>query len=106
MAEEKHDPAEEEAYWRRWHASQTYASKEDTFEQYAPAYRVGYEAATKYPGKKFEEIEDEVALDYEKAQPGSALPWDSARHATRAAWSKVSGVVTPRDTDRGMRTGL
>jgi hypothetical protein len=30
------------------------------------------------------------------------LPWDRARHATRAAWMKVSGAVAPRDTERGI----
>jgi hypothetical protein len=63
-------------------------------------------AAQKYTGKTFEEIEDDVALDYEKNRVGSALPWDQARPATRAAWDKVSGVVTPRDPDRGTRSGF
>ena len=55
------------------------------------------------PAKSFDEIEDTVALDYEKHEPGSALPWDQARHASRAAWTKVSGVTTPRDVSRGTR---
>ncbi len=43
---------------------------------------MGAEAAAKYPGKEFHEIEDDVALDYEKHQIGSALPWDHVRSAS------------------------
>ncbi len=94
------NPTVEEQYWRENHGSQSFAREEYDYGHYAPAYRVGYEALGKYPGKSFDEIEDAVALDYEKHEPGSALPWDHARHASRAAWTKVSGVVTPRDVTR------
>jgi hypothetical protein len=46
--------------------------------------------------------EDDLALDYERNRAESTLPWDRARHATRAAWMKVSGAVAPRDTERGI----
>jgi len=82
---------------------QPYATEELHYEHFAPAYRVGYEGAAKHPGKTFEEIEDDLALDYSKHQPGAALPWDQARHASKAAWDKVSGVVSPRDPTRGIR---
>ncbi len=100
------NPTVEEQYWRENHASQTYATDAYDYTHYAPAYRVGYEALGKYPGKHFDEIEDSVALDYEKHEPGSALPWDQARRASRAAWTKVSGVTTPRDVTRGTRDSI
>ena len=96
----------DEQYWRENHAGQSYAGEGYDYEHYAPAYRVGSEAAKKYPGRSFDEIEDSVALDYEKHEPGSALPWDQARHASRAAWTKVSGVTTPRDVSRGTRGSI
>jgi hypothetical protein len=67
---------------------------------------VSIEAALKYPGKRFHEIEDDLALDYEKHQVGSALPWDHVRGASKAAWAKVSGVNSPRDPTRGLRGGI
>ena len=82
------NPTQEEAYWRENHPAQTFTDENYTFENYAPAYRAGYEGVTKYAGKKYEEIEDDLALDYEKNRADSALPWDQARHAARAAWSK------------------
>jgi hypothetical protein len=100
------NPAKEEAYWRENHADQPYADKKLPFDAYAPAYRFGYEAAQKYPGKKYEEIETDIALDWEKARPDSALPWDHARPAVRAAWDRIAGVMAPRDPDRGIRSGI
>lgn len=100
------NPTVEEQYWRENHPKQSYASGENSYDKFAPAYRAGYEAVAKYPGKHFDEIEDEVALDYQKSEPGSALPWDRARQASRAAWTRVSGVVTPRDVSRGMRDSI
>ena len=100
------NPTVEEAYWRENHATQSFAAHGYEYEHYAPAYRIGYEGAAKHPGKSFDEIEDDLALDYEKNQPGSALPWDHARSATKAAWDKVSGVISPRDPSRGMRDSI
>ena len=100
------DLARENAYWREHHANQPHADKTLSYEQYAPAYRVGYEGAVKHAGKEFEEIEDDLALDYERARPDSALPWDSARPAVKAAWDRLAGVIAPRDPDRGTRSGF
>ena len=49
---------------------------------------------------------DEVALNYERENPDSPLPWDHARHAVHAAWTKLSNEITPLDPDRGVRTGF
>ena len=95
-----------EAYWKEQHAKQPYAQREYTYDDYAAAYRTGYEAFHKYPGKAYEEIQDELALNYERNKAGSALPWDHARHAVQAAWAKVSNDIGPRDSDRGIRTGM
>jgi hypothetical protein len=100
------DPTQEEAYWREQHAKQPYADKNRPFEHYAPAYRLGYESALEHRGKKFEEVEDDIALNYERARPEEALPWDHARPAVKAAWDKLGGVIAPRDVDRGTRSGF
>jgi len=100
------DLTAEEKYWQEHHYTQPHATEGTTFEHFAPAYRVGAEAAKKYPGKDFHEIEDNLALDYEKHQVGSALPWDHLRGASKAAWSKVSGLTSPRDPSRGMRGSI
>ncbi|CAN5471192.1 hypothetical protein BH20VER3_BH20VER3_06250 [soil metagenome] len=100
------DLTEEEKYWQENHHTQPHASEGTTYEHYAPAYRVGAKAASKYPGKEFYEIEDDLALDYQKHQVGDALPWDRVRGASKAAWTKVSGLNSPRDPSRGIRGSI
>lgn len=92
---------DEENYWREHHHKQPFVKPGHTYEHYAPAYRTGIEGFHKYPGRKFEEIEDDLSTDYAKHK--AALPWDDARGAARAAWDRVGGVITPRDVDRGVR---
>jgi hypothetical protein len=93
-------------YWREQHAKQPYADKGKTFEHYERAYRAGYEGASKNSGKPFEEVETDIALEYEKGRPDDALPWDHARPAAKAAWDRIAGVLSPRDPDRGTRSGM
>lgn len=70
VAEAMNPTTEEEKYWREHHAKQPYAEKGRPYEDYTAAYRTGYEGFYKYPGKAYEEIESDLALDYERARPG------------------------------------
>ena len=101
-------PAEwekEDAYWREKHGSQAYADKSRSYEDYAPAYRVAVEGAGKHGARNWEEIETKLQDEYEQIDR-AALPWDMARPAVRAAWDRVSGVISPRDFDRGIRGSI
>ena len=100
------DPEKTEIDWRKHHSNQSYAGGERSYEDFVPAYRTAQAAFSKHGGKKFEEIEDELALDYGKHHPGSALPWDEARPAVQSAWDKLGGVISPRDPSRGIRSGF
>jgi hypothetical protein len=98
-------PENEAAYWREQHSKQPYA-KNSSYDQYEHAYRTGYNSFQKHPGKKFDEVEESVANDYESGKPDSALPWDTVRPAVSSVWDKMSGVVGPRDFDRGIRDSI
>jgi hypothetical protein len=92
--------------WREHHAQQPYAGGKRDYEDYVPAYHSAQAAFAKHAGKKFEEIEDDLALEYGKHQAGTALPWDEARPVVRSAWDRLGGVISPRDPDRGIRSGI
>jgi len=96
------DPEKEAAYWREQHPKQPYA-KTYSYEQFEHAYRTGYSSFLKYPGKKFEEVEDSLASDYDEAKPISALPWDTVRPAVSSVWERMTGVLSPREPGRGVR---
>jgi hypothetical protein len=76
------------------------------YEQFEHAYKTGYNSFFKYPGEDFDDVEDDVALGYEQAKPGSALPWDTVRPAVNAVWDRLGGIISPRDPSRGVREWL
>ncbi|HET9580946.1 MAG TPA: hypothetical protein VFP44_24180 [Usitatibacter sp.] len=82
------DPAEEHAYWRQQHVREPYYRQGTDFDHYAHAYRVGYEGRVKYDGRRYDEIEHELAADYARYQ-GNDIDWDEVRAASRAAWERV-----------------
>ncbi|MES2572622.1 MAG: YsnF/AvaK domain-containing protein, partial [Verrucomicrobiota bacterium] len=83
------DPTAEDAYWRESHSRQSYATSNDRFEDYQPAYRTGYEGYTKHgvAGDTFEKAEPKLRSEYEAAKP--KVPWEKAKEATRAAWTRL-----------------
>jgi hypothetical protein len=83
------DPTVEDAYWREEYSSSPYVEDGVSYETYRSAYRTGYDGYTRYPGKKFEEVESDLQRDYEKSRGNSTLPWDKAKDAARDAWHRV-----------------
>lgn len=81
-------PTEEKLYWSENHPSQEYASDEDDFEDYRPAYGLGVRGAT---GSEvdFAAAEPNLARDWEQSRGASKLNWESAKPATAAAWKRV-----------------
>ena len=84
------DPTVEEQHWRGNYEREPYYQRGMTFDDYAPA-RVGGEARGRYGDASFDDVEDQLASDYERARGKSRLEWDDARDATRAAWMRVGG---------------
>ena len=91
------NPTVEDAYWRKNHASRPYADSSMTYdEDYAPAYRYGYESYNK--GKNFDACETDLARGWDRAKGTSRLSWDRAKEATRDAWHRVEKAL-PGDAD-------
>lgn len=82
------DPTVEDAYWRENHASQPYYREDRDYDAFASAYRLGYEGRVRYDGRAYDDIEQDLAADYERFQ-GNDLTWEEVRPATRAAWDRV-----------------
>ena len=91
---EKIDPTVEDAYWRDNYRSKGYVEKNTGYETIQPAYRAGYEGYSKYPGKRFHEVENDLKQDYEKNRSGTGLEWDKAKHAAKDAWHRVENGRT------------
>ena len=99
------DPTEEEAYWRENFKDRPYANGA-SFEDYGPAYTYGVESYRKYPGQHFDDVETNLARDWNTAGGKSKLDWANARVATREAWERLmknSERAVPGDSNRDLK---
>lgn len=87
---EHYDPTVEDRYWRENHTSAPYYDKTFTYDDYSPAYRLGGEARGRYAGKRFEDVQGNLATDWEGAKGKSRMSWDHAKNAVRAAWDRIA----------------
>lgn len=82
------DPVHDE-YWRREYRSRPYVQPHEEYEHYRPAYQYGWRARAARPGKKFEEVEDELQTDWRAAPGYESLEWTRFRPAVRDAWDRT-----------------
>lgn len=83
------NPTAEEAYWRDAYRREPYYRAEFSYEDYSPAYRVGYTGPVRRYGE-FDELEHALKDDFQRVRGRSRLRWEEAREATRAAWRRVT----------------
>lgn len=92
----------EDTYWRQNFASRPYASGQ-SYDDYRPAYQYGYDAASRYRGRRFEDVEPELSRGWDQAGTGGAsLTWAHVKNAVRDAWDRVERAM-PGDADRDGR---
>jgi hypothetical protein len=96
------NPTVEDAYWREAHVREPYYHRDFSYDDYAPAYRTGYEAAGRYRGKRFDDVEPELRTQFERTKGASRMTWDRAKFAARAAWDRIERAM-PGDVDRDGR---
>lgn len=82
------NPTPEEHYWSTTYQTEPYFHSGYSYDDYRPAYRVGYEGYRQYPGKSFEDVEAQLQADYIAGRGNSRLTWADARLATRSAWER------------------
>ena len=87
------NPTAEETYWRDNYSREPYFEKGRTFDDYAPAYRLGLTGRTRYQGD-WNSAEPELASEWEAARAGSSLDWKQAQPASRAAWDRIGSRRT------------
>ena len=81
-------PLSEAEYWRDAYAREPYRHPARGAGDYAPAYELGWVGYQLYGGP-FEVAERVVANDWLMRKGVSALSWEEARPAVRAAWQRA-----------------
>ena len=89
-AAEAVNPTAEDAYWRESYEREPYYVGGRTYDQYRPAYELGWSSVDRYEGD-FEAVEPRLADDW-RARHSDGLAWTDARPAARAAWDRVSSA--------------
>ena len=84
------NPTAEEAYWRDQYTREPYYEGGRTFDDYAPAYRLGLYGRSNYTGT-FDEAQNDLSIYWDSKKEGSTLSWPEAEAASRAAWTRVDG---------------
>ena len=86
----------EDAYWRATYRTEPYYFSSRSYDDYAPAYRLGHQRRAEYGGS-YDESEQQLASEWERAKGASRLTWSEAKQATRAAWNRLEGVSQGAD---------
>ena len=77
-------------YWKLHHRPPPGALSDfDYNDDYAAAYRLGYQGRRRYEGQTWEQAEAALARDWDEIKGSSRLSWEQAREAGRAAWLRV-----------------
>jgi hypothetical protein len=88
---ERLDPTAEEAFWREKYATEPYYQNGLSYDEYAPAYRTGYQGRARYDvDVEFAQVERDLEADYNSSKGKSKLTWERAKPATRAAWDRLA----------------
>ena len=79
------NPKAEDSFWRDNYKDSPGYVAGYSYDDYAPAYRTGYESYGRSGGASFDASESTLRSDWERAKGSSRLTWEQAKGATRAA---------------------
>jgi hypothetical protein len=85
------NPTEEAAFWRENYNKRPYYVTGKPYSEYEPAYRYGWESASRpeYRGRKFNEVEGELEKGWDKTKGTTGRAWHDVKDATRDAWDRI-----------------
>ena len=86
-------PGAEADYWRRSYTDEPYFDGNKSFDDYGPAYELGWTGYSIY-GSEFDTADRVLANDWAIRKGISTLSWDEARPACRAAWQRAHNATS------------
>jgi hypothetical protein len=92
------DCAREDAYWQSVYFGESYYRDELSYDDYAPAYCVGYVGFAQYGGR-FEDAEKSLCTNWVRIKGDSRLELDEAMQAIRAAWHHAADGQLAEDEE-------
>lgn len=83
------DPTVEYVYWRDNYTQRPYVTNGANFDDYGPAYLFGIHSSARFGNRSFDDIEPDLARDWDAARGTSSLAWEHAREASRDSWERM-----------------
>jgi hypothetical protein len=83
----------EDLYWCEHYYLRPYADPARSYEDYQPAYQIGYESYAEFgyeDRRPYEEVERDLHRRYDAEYASSSLEWEIAQHAVRDAWYRAT----------------
>lgn len=87
------DAGQEDAHWGRYYWRERYFRSDCEYEDYAPAYCVGYIGYGQYGGS-YADAEKSLCANWMRIKGDSRLSLEEALPAIRAAWERVMKAAT------------
>lgn len=91
-------PDLEDAYWQSVYWAQPYYRADYSYEDYAPAYCVGYIGCAQYGGR-FDDAEKSLCANWLRIKGDSRLSIEEALVAMRAAWEHAAQAPAEVETE-------
>lgn len=95
------DPQREDAHWQHAYWAEPYYRAGCSYDDYAPAYCVGYIGFAQYGGR-FEDAEKSLCANWLRIKGDSCLGLDEALQAIRAAWDHAGREQAVEEDDDEM----
>lgn len=101
------DAALEDAFWQSVYWGEPYYRSECSYDDYAPAYCVGYIGYGQYGGN-FDDAEKSLCANWLRIKGDSRLTLDEAMQAIRAAWQHAQrgGLHEEEEDDELVEVGF
>ncbi|NNF12080.1 MAG: hypothetical protein HKN72_02585 [Gemmatimonadetes bacterium] len=92
------NPTDYDDYWRNAFKNAPYYREGMEWEDYAPAYGLGYHGRARLGNRRFDDVERDMERAWDSAKGRSRLAWTEAREAVRDGWHHVERAI-PGDFD-------
>jgi hypothetical protein len=99
------DWSSERDWWRDNYSSRPYASADRGFDQYEPGYRYGYESASRYRGRNWNDVEPDLRSGWNNYEHRGAnkSTWEEIKDSVKDAWDHVTGGDHDRHSSTARR---
>lgn len=92
----------EERYWDTHFSTQTHYVAGRGYDQYQPAYKLGWRGALQHPDASFEDFASVLEVQWLSQRATSLLPWREVHGATREAWVHAQAQMHTLNAPRTM----